>query len=419
MGFKENESNNGTKGNIAWFVPDFPPKGSGGHRTIFTNINKLVEAGYRCDMYVMSQEKSTTLLERINEGYCEFKGDVYSGLFLMRDYDAIFATGWDTAEPVMKTDIKKKFYFIQDYEPWFSPMGTDYLKAENTYRYGFEGISIGKWLTQKISTEFGATMNYFDFCADNSIYYPIKDAKKEDALCLIFQPGKPRRCEAIALKALQIVQKKYPNYKFYLFGSAKRAISHLKVTHLGTITMKQCNELYNKCRLGVSISASNPSRLPFEMMAAGLPVIELYRENNIYDLPEGGCLLAESSPEALATANMQVIENTELQKKMSKAGIEYMKNYPIEKGYKEFVDLVDKSFAGEIKKSAKVPVLYTKPAIKASAEAIDISKSIKEDATFNPTPTVSEMVKRGVPMAAKRSKNFAREKLYNLYRKLK
>jgi hypothetical protein len=418
MGFTENETNHGTKGNIAWFVPDFPPKGAGGHRTIFQNINHLVDCGYHCDMYVASPENAVTLLERIKTGYGDFKGDVFSGFYLVRDYDAIFATSWDSAEPVLRTDVKKKFYFIQDFEPWFFPMGTEYLKAENTYRYGFEGISIGKWLSHKISTEFNANVNYFDFCADSSIYHPLDNVKKEDAMCVIFQPFKPRRCEIIALKALQIVQEKYPNYKIYLFGSAKRNVHRLKVTHLGTITMEQCNELYNKCKVGVSMSSSNPSRLPFEMMAAGLPVVELYRENNIYDLPDDACLLAESSPEAIATAIIKVIENESLQKKMSKAGIAYMKNYPIEKGFEEFGKLVNKAFKGENTKAAVIKPLYKEKPVTPSDEVMEIAKTVKKEAYFDSTPTVSEIAKRGVPLIIKRGKNFTKRKLYGIYRRL-
>jgi len=419
MGFIENEANTGTKGNIAWFVPDFPAGGAGGHRTIFQNINRLVDEGYHCDMYVASPENPTTLMERIKNGYCEFKGDIFSGLFLVRDYDAIFATGWDTVEFVRRTNIKKKFYFIQDFEPWFFPMGTDYLRAENTYRYGFEGVSIGRWLSQKISSEFNAKINYFNFCADLSIYHPINTIKKEDAICLIFQPHKARRCEIIALKSLQIVQKKYPKLKIYVYGSAKRTIHEVKVKHLGVITAEQCNELYNKCKLGISMSSSNPSRLPFEMMAAGLPVVELYRENNLYDLPEDSCLLAESTPEAIATAIIKILESESLQKKMSKAGIAYMKDYPIERGFDEFADIINKYMNDRGVKSSKITKLYTKGPVLASEEAQTIGSTIKKEAYFDSMPTIPEITKRGAGLIVKRGKNFVKRKAFEIYRKLK
>ena len=62
------------------------------------------------------------------------------------------------------------------------------------------------------------------------------------------------------------------------------------------------------------MSASNPSRIPFEMMAAGLPVVELYKENNIYDMPDEGVLLARPTPEAIASAIIHLVDSEERKK---------------------------------------------------------------------------------------------------------
>lgn len=420
MGFIENEKNNGKKGRIAWFVPDFPPGGAGGHRTIFQNINRLIDHGYSCDMYVSSPEMPHTLYDRLTSGYGEFRGDIFSGFHLVReDYDAIFATSWDTAEPVKKTPINNKLYFVQDFEPWFFPMGTAYLKAENTYRFGFKCISIGAWLDHKLNSEFGLETRHFCFGADSSIYHPEKGTKKENAVCLIFQPFKPRRCEDIALKAMQIVQKKYPDLKIYLYGSAKRHINHLKVTHLGVITTKECNELYNKCAVGLSMSASNPSRIPFEMMSAGLPVVDLYRENNLYDLPDKGVLLAESSPEAIATAIIKILEDKSLAKSMSEFGRKYMKNYSIEQGFDEFISAFDSALSGKKPKVAAAKRTYSSAGIKPSKEAMELSATIKNDAYCDNIPAVSEVAKRGLSLVKAKGKRALKKAAYGVYRRLR
>ena len=72
-----------------------------------------------------------------------------------------------------------KHTFIQDFEPWFEPMGGLYLEMERTYRYGLQGISIGNWLTYKIGTEFHAPMTSFPFCADLNVYKKLKNVKKK------------------------------------------------------------------------------------------------------------------------------------------------------------------------------------------------------------------------------------------------
>jgi len=419
MGFIENQQNTGQRGNIAWFVPDFPPGGAGGHRTIFQNINHLIDLGFRCDMYVSSPETPVNLYERIKSGYGAFKGDIYSGFHLVRDYDLIFATSWDTAEPVLKTNIRKKMYFIQDFEPWFFPMGTTYLKAENTYRYGFQGVSIGKWLTAKLTSEYDAHISNFDFCADLSTYHPLDSVEREKAICAIFQPFKPRRCEDIALKALQIVREKIPNLKIYLYGSAKRKIHFLDVEHLGVISSEECNALYNKCSVGLCMSSSNPSRIPFEMMAAGLPVVDLYRENNLYDLPDNGVLLAESSPEAIANAIIKLLESESLRKKMSRFGIQYMQDFPLERGFEQFGKVTESFISGKPIKNRRLRPIYTKAPITQSEETFHLSRGIKNDAYCDNLPTVTEIGQRGAKLIAKKAKSKAKAVAYKIYRRLK
>ena len=80
-------------------------------------------------------------------------------------------------------DQKKKAYFIQDYEPWFFPMGDQYLITENSYKYGFLPVTIGKWLAHKMEQEFNTPAEYFDFGADLNVYKPLENVEKENAIC--------------------------------------------------------------------------------------------------------------------------------------------------------------------------------------------------------------------------------------------
>lgn len=382
-------------GNVAWFVPALL-NGSGGHRTIFQNINILIKDGYNCDVYVIDDNNKNTdeeLHSMINSFYGEFKGNVYSS-YNNKKYDVCVATAYNTAFVVNKIDCEKKLYFIQDFEPYFFPIGTDYILAENTYKYNFYGITIGKWLSYKLENEFNLKTSYFSFCADLNIYRKLKDVQKEDAICFIFQPDKPRRCEILALKALQIVKKIKPNIKIYTYGSIPRIINNLEVEQLGIISIEECNDLYNKCKVGLCMSASNPSRIPFEMMAAGLPVVELYRENNLYDFPDDGVLLADSTPESIATSILKIIDDESLQKSMSDAGIKYMNNYPLEKGYKEFLNAFNNFFDNKIIKKAKIEKMYKKSVIKIDEKVIKLSNQLPDILFYLPVVEKTSFIKR-------------------------
>ncbi len=351
---------------IAWFCTDFG-LGSGGHRTIFQNMNYLAENDYKCDLYVIGKTDNETgeqIKERIERDYFALEGDVYVGEILHKKYDAAIATFHTTVKIVEELDIPKKMYFIQDFEPWFFPMGENYLEAQKSYKYGLDGISIGRWLANKIQVEFGAKMRHFSFCADQDIYKRDEDVERENAVCFIYQPDKPRRCAELGLRALQIVKKERPDTKIYLYGSRKKISFNLETEHLGLLSTEGCNDLYNRCKVGLCMSSSNPSRVPFEMMAAGLPVVDLYLENNLYDFPDGGCVLAVPSAEAVAKALIEILDNDKLRKALSEGGMKYMKDFPLEKGFDEFGKAVKDCINGKKNFENKYGRSYKKKPVK-------------------------------------------------------
>lgn len=372
-----NVSSDLKKKKIAFVIPH-PGKGSGGHRTIIQNVNALIKHGYECDIYVEEDYLSTDdiIAKKIDDYYEVCGANVYVGIKLRKEYDLLFATGWTTIDFVKNLECPKKAYFIQDFEPWFHPMGDNYLKTENSYHLGFIPVTIGKWLSQKMIKEYKSNSQYFDFCADLNVYKKLKNVKKENAICYIYQPEKPRRCDYIGLNALKIVKELRPDVKIYLFGSKAKANIDYDAEELGIIPIEKCNELYNKCKIGLCMSASNPSRIPFEMMAAGLPVVELYRENNLYDFPEGGIELAEASPEAVASTIINLLDDNEKRSTMSKIGLSYMKDYPLEKGFVQFVEAVDNIFNDTIPKKIKIDKTYNNTPNCPSQEILEKTKEI-------------------------------------------
>ena len=159
------------------------------------------------------------------------------------------------------------------------------------------------------------------------------------------------------------------------------------------------------------MSSSNPSRIPFEMMAAGLPVVDLYRENNLYDIPEDGVLLADTSPEAIATAIIKILDDDKLQQSMSKKGYEFMKNYPIEKGFEEFLYFVNNILDDKNITDNNVSQIYNKEPIMASKEVIDAMDIIKE------TPVTPKNTSKSVRYMI-RIKRFIKRKYTKVIRKL-
>jgi O-antigen biosynthesis protein len=388
---------------IAWFIP-YPTEGSGGHRTIFQNLQALVDNGYECHAYIEDNGAgfSSEELRTIIEGYFgKIDAQFFLGYDLKVNYDLIFATAWFTAKNVRDANQNCiKAYFIQDFEAYFNPMGDGYLLAENSYRYGLLPVTIGKWLSHKMKNEFNTPSNYFDFCADNKIYKKINGIKKEKAICFIHQPEKPRRCSIIGIEALGIVKHIIPDVKIYLYGSKSNSHVWFEHENLELINIEQCNELYNKCAVGLCISSSNPSRIPFEMMAAGLPVVDIYKDNNLYDMPDGGVILADQTPESIAKALIDILQDEEKQQKMSQYGLEFMNGKSLDYGFKQFVEAVDKMFKDNYNGADKIERIYNNKSVVADIYLQRMSREI-------------------IPVSSVEVKKWKQTKVYGLLRRMK
>lgn len=353
----------------AWVLPSLI-EGSGGHRTILQNVQYLIRKGYECDVYVedKGEVKNSEELRRQAETLfgkhdCRF----ILGYDIQGEYDIIFATAWFTAKVVRDCNSKAvKAYFIQDFEALFNPMGDGYILACNSYGYGLKPVTIGRWLSHKMQTEYRTPSRYFDFCADRRIYRPLPDAKKEHAICFVYQPDKPRRCSVLGIEALGIVKFLRPDVKIYLYGSNIKGNVWFEHENLGIIPLEKCNALYNQCEVGLCISSSNPSRIPFEMMAAGLPVVDLYMENNFYDMPNEGVRLAHTTPESIAQALIEILDHKETAAEMSEAGKRYMADKDLEHGFEQFYAAVsDMAARREPAEPAVYDRSYTRPAVSA------------------------------------------------------
>ena len=361
---------------IAWLVPTLL-EGSGGHRTILQHADFLQQRGHHCALYLEDNQylsKRGVKKDILRMFGLEFD-DVQLGWANVRPADLVFATIWYSAKIVRDLPFPcAKSYFVQDYEAWFNPMGDGFLMAENSYRYGLHPICIGRWLPTKLQNCFNIRGAHFDFCADLSTYRRLPDVKKERAICFVFQPEKTRRCTQLGLEALGIVKHLMPDVEVYLYGSREPGTIWFDHKHLGMLELDECNHLYNRCAVGLCLSTSNPSRIPFEMMAAGLPVVELFRENNLYDFPHDAMMLCDPTPESLAEGLCRVLGNPSLATTMSQAGATFMARRPLERGFAQFLELVEGLLQGK-----GLPEVMNEPMYQRASVVADASENRRSD----------------------------------------
>lgn len=382
---------------IAWLIPSLI-EGSGGHRTMLEHALALERHGHHCHLYLEGSaadpDKGRQLIEQIF-GY-RFER-VSWGWDSIAPADAAVATIWYSAAIVRDLPFPcRKLYFVQDYEACFNPMGDAYLMAENSYRYGLVPVTIGRWLRHELAARFGVAAYHFDFGANLDIYRPLPETPKELAVCFIHQPDKPRRCSRIGLEALGIVKHRMPEVNIYLYGSPPRDKGHIwfEHEHLGLLSLQDCNALYNRSAVGLCLSASNPSRVPFEMMAAGLPVVEMWRENTLYDFPPEAVALANQTPECIAESILRLLDQPATRAAMSQAGTRFMANRPLRVETDQFQNAAERVLKGEMPAPGGMERLYTAPAETSRHYVGTLPASIQKRLSSPPNAYVNSLPPR-------------------------
>lgn len=374
----------------AWYVPA-PTMGGGGFRTILQNASALSCRGYRNDFYVIPPVKKALDLLSVEKSCLAWFGMAPDRWLLAganeEDRTLSIATSWDTVEYLASSSHGAPgFYFVQDYEPWFFSLDSNFLAAENTYRYGLRVVTIGKWLAGKIDREYGSVLGYTDFGVGPSYYsgnlgcHENSKPASEYAVCAIYQPEKGRRVAPLLVEAIRVALELDPSLTFYLYGSDVPApISDPRVVSLGLISIDECRELYWRCKCGVSLSISNPSRIPFEMMACGLPVIDLYRENNLFDFKDGSLLLAHPDAASLATAIVSLAADKDRQDVLRKGGLDLVAGRTVLSESDCFADLVCSGVELDGFDGASIRQTYTCAPVEASAEALAVECRLVEE----------------------------------------
>lgn len=331
---------------VAWVMSP-PGKTSGGHQNLFRFMNYLEKEGHNCTIYLYSVHhyKEIAEIEKdISGSYPKLKAKmqwIESGKDIPA-HDAIFATGWETAYPVYSAVAKRKFYFVQDFEPYFYPVGSENILAENSYKFGFHGITAGGWLSQKLNSEYGMKTSHFDFSADSGLYKRTNPERRKD-VCFYARPVTSRRAFELGIYTLTLFAKKNPDATIHMLGwdVSDYDLPFNCVNH-GSMSIDELPEIYNKCAAGLVLSLTNMSLLPLELLACGvIPVVNDGPNNRLVsDNPH--IYYAEPSPLELANALSDIVNRSD-QVAMSEKAAKSMGNASWDDSGKVFTSAFDEA----------------------------------------------------------------------------
>ncbi|WDR02942.1 glycosyltransferase family 1 protein [Devosia algicola] len=284
-----------------------PNPGSGGHTTIFRIIRYLEANGYHNRVYFYDARLgSIDQYVHALRDYYGFHGPVERFDGSLADAHGVFATSWPTAYASCATPSSgKRFYFVQDYEPDFYAVSTDRILAENTYRMGFHAITAGRWLAEKLGNDFAMNADAFEFGCDTTKYSNRHGPR--NGIAFYARPGTPRRGYELGLLALRSFAAKHPEIDIHLYGEDVGPLPFRAINH-GLVRPEQLNEIYNKCFAGLSLSLTNVSLVPLEMLAAGcIPVLnDAYHNRMVIESPY--VHYAAATPQALARSLSEIVD---------------------------------------------------------------------------------------------------------------
>lgn len=302
---------------IAWIISP-PGAESGGHQNIFRFIKFAEQAGHKCTIYLYQAESNEIDVARVaniisqSDAYPKVKARITkyeSHRGVDENTQAIFATGWETAYPsYLDKSFAKRFYFIQDFEPSFFPMGSDALLAENSYRFGFHGITAGPWLADIVSEKFGMKADFFDFAVDKNIY-SLTNTSPRNEVFFYARPVTPRRAFEFGLVTLADFAQLRPDITINLAGWD---VSNWEIpfphVNLSSMPLSELNEVYNRCAAGLVLSLTNMSLLPLELISSGVTPVVNDAPNNRMVSDNPFIEYVPASPAAIARKLVEVVE---------------------------------------------------------------------------------------------------------------
>jgi glycosyltransferase involved in cell wall biosynthesis len=316
---------------VALVIPQFR-RGSGGHKTIADLVRGLEERGHHLDLLLVDEEGRHA--EQADDAalralFMDFFGPVRADVRRLGapgafgGADVVVATGWQTVPAVVRLrGAGARAYLVQDHEPEFYATSIEREWAAWTYRQGLHAICASPWLAELVTDMYGSTASSFDLGVDHDTYRNAGATRSDTTILVYARPTTPRRAVPLALLALEELHRRRPTVDIALFGEARAIATPFPHRDLGVLTPEQLAQQYATATLGVVLSLTNPSLVPTEMLACGLPVADL-------DVPSMrttfGALdaleLAAPDPLALAAAIEHLLDDPGLRARRTAAGL--------------------------------------------------------------------------------------------------
>lgn len=296
-------------GRIGWVMTP-PGPGSGGHTTALRMVEALEARGHECTLFLYDRFGGglDTRADIVRRHWPQVRATVRDARAGIDGVDAVVATSWDSAHVLARsTQENRRLYFLQDFEPFFYGRGPEYELASDSYRFGFRCIALGPMVAALVERETGVRCDVVPFGGDSQAYRLDLSQHERGGIAFFARPDTPRRGYVLGKLAVEEFHRRRPSEEIHVFGTTSHDIS-APVTLHGRLSPVELSALYNRTVAGLSLSFTNVSLVPAEMLASGLvPVVnESPFARECLVSPE--VVWSRATPVALADALIEVVD---------------------------------------------------------------------------------------------------------------
>jgi O-antigen biosynthesis protein len=294
---------------LAWLCTP-PGAGSGGHTTLFRMVKGMEDRGHTCTLLLYDRHGSdmskTEAVIRKNWPWMHAKVSTVPNS--IAGFDGCVASSWETAHVLASRGAAAmcRFYFIQDFEPYFYPRGSLYSLAEDSYRFGFRNIALGEMVAGAVRSNVGVAVDTVPFGCDGEVY-DLQNQGPRRGVVFYAREQVDRRGFLLGKLALEEFHQRHPEQGIHVYGD-QIGKWHIPHSHHGKLMPAELNELYNNCITGLALSFTNISLVAEEMLSSGMiPVVNDHPYARA-DLATPGVYWAPATPGGLADALCRAVE---------------------------------------------------------------------------------------------------------------
>ncbi len=246
-----------------------------------------------------------------------------------RSTDVVLSTGWSSA--LAANQLQGSFArgcLLTDYEPALYPSSSQSVLSDLAYRTTARFIVTNRW-TQAQLAQLGLESDLVVPGVDHTVFSPSSNSTRRPQVICYAPSDTGEHAAALAGFALEELHAQAPTAEICVFGSGKKLRLNFPYTHFGDAPPKELLvDHYRTASIGIALSLTSPANELVEMLACGLPVVDLNCGGSDIEARDCAAIrVAEPEPKTIASAALEVMGDQRLRTELGTVALSYASRF--------------------------------------------------------------------------------------------